>query len=261
VYGLARLGDERYMNRLAEGLASKDGPVRRNAATILGLLGNRSAAGMLFGRLHDRDPVMRLAVAEALARLGDTRGLPVIRTMASGEGGVEVWQQVGAILALGRVGMEGEDIERLQMIETRRQVDSAVRLAAFGARGMLGDYSQMTVLADMASGRDSRWGPKTPPQGRALALQMLARTSYGLAWRDVCGCLDDGNADVRLSAAWAMLAFNNPRADKVIRAITRPESPQMLSEEEVLRPYRKPAQTPTQQGPLGPLGVPGMPGN
>ena len=259
VYGQARVGDHRQMRLLAEGLSDIQPSVRRNAAMILGYLGNRSAVELLRPRLTDRDAVARLVAAEAVVLLGDTRGLSVIRSLAFGQTPTEPWIQAAAILAVGRVGIASQDVESLRLLEVRTgAVEGAVRLAAFGARGMLGDYSQMALLAEGASGRAG-----FDTQGRALALQLLARTSYGPAWRDACKGLSAGDAVVRLSAAWAVLAFNNPRADQVIEAVTRPGLQQWLTEEEILRPYSKPTATgspretmtpTTPPGPLGPMG-------
>ena len=67
VYGMARQGDVSRMEALAEGLAAKDPVVRRNAATILGLLDNPSAVPMLRERMkQDEDPVVRSNVNRAL---------------------------------------------------------------------------------------------------------------------------------------------------------------------------------------------------
>ena len=234
IYGLARLGDFRYMQMLADGVMDKRAVVRRNAAMILGLLGNRSAAGMLREHLADADPVARLNVAEALARLGDRSGLPVIRGMV-GTGDNEAWWQVNAILALGRVGVPSTDIGRLRDIEgSRGPITVAAKLAAFGARAQLGDYSQAAFLAEAAGGKFGR--RVLEPQDRAFALQLLARAAYGPAWHEVAACLDDGDPSVRLSAAWALLAFNSPRADRVKRSIAESKDPHLLTEREVLRP-------------------------
>jgi len=252
VYGLARLGDFRYMQMLADGLVDSRPPVRRNAAMILGLLGNRSAGGMLKEHLADADPVTRLNVAEAMARLGDRSGLPVIRSMI-GTDDHDAWWQVGAILTLGRVGESAKDITLLREIEGgQRPTTVAAKLAAFGARAQLGDYSQAAFLAEAAGGK---FGRRTlEPQDRAFALQLLARSAYGPAWHEVTACLDDRDPSVRLSAAWALLSFNTPRADQVKRSIAGSRDPQMLTEREVLRPVvrREPA-----DGATGPLDVPG----
>jgi len=247
VYGLAHLGNFRYVQMLADGLVDTRPVVRRNAAMILGLLGNRSAAGMLREHVDDADPVARLNVAEALARLGDRSALPVIRGMV-GTGDNDAWWQVGAILTLGRVGMPSTDIGRLRDIEgVRGPITVAAKLAAFGARAQLGDYSQAAFLAEAAGGKFGRRALE--PQDRAFALQLLARSAYGPAWHEVARCLDDGDPSVRLSAAWALLSFNSPRADRVKRSIAESEDPQMLTERQVFRPS-------TRQEPAGQPGSP-----
>jgi hypothetical protein len=110
----------------------------------------------------------------------------------------------------------------------------------------------MSILAECASGR-----AELDTQGRAMALQLLAQVSYGPAWRDACHSLSASDVTVRLSAAWAVLAFGNPRAEKVIDAIEKSSTPQRLTEEDILRPYRAPAPatgTPGAANPQGPLG-------
>jgi HEAT repeat protein len=236
------------MTALSDGLADRRAVVRRNAATILGLLDNRSAVPMLKEHLADPDPVVRLNVAESLARLGNTSGLPLIRRMASD---AESPLQVNAILALGRVGTASRDVPRLRELEASAGgSDSAVRLAAFCARGQMGDYAQMPALIEVATGKESR--RRVAPGHRAFALQLLARVAYGPAWREVAGSLDDGHPYVRLSAAWAMLSFSSPRARRVLKAVTRPDSPQRLSEQDILRPAPR---TEPEGSPGGPLDV------
>jgi HEAT repeat protein len=253
VYGLARVGDERHMVALARGLEDKRPSSRRTAATILGRLGNRSASALLAEHRGDGDVIVRIRVAEAMALLGDTSALPELRAMVSGEVDLEVWHRQMAILSLGRVGIPEQDVSRLQWIETRGGLDSALRLAAFGARGMLGDYSQMTVLSEVGTGTRRPFGmPTWDNQSRAFALQMLARTSYGLAWRDVRQGLSDRDPEVRLSAAWAMQSFSNPRAERVIKAIESPQRPDALTERQVLRKSGKALPTGQPGGVLAP---------
>jgi len=250
VYGLARLGDFRYMNFLAEGLAAQDDVQRRNAAMILGLLGHKSAAGMLKERLGDPDPVVRLNVAESMARLGDFSGVPAVRAVARD---TQSPLAVNAILVLGRIGTPGEDIKLLRDVEAGRAPSGgAARLAAFGARAQLGDYTQIQPVIEVAEGKDIARGFGAPE--RAFALQLLARASYGPAWREASACLDDGDPYVRLSAAWAMLSFHTPRAEKVFRTANSPERPKALSEREILRP-KPPAETggAPMPGPLTPV--------
>lgn len=246
VYGLARLGRVRYIQSLADGLRDESPAVRRNAAMILGLLSNRSAVGMLREHLNDRDPVMRLNVAEAMARLGDRSGLPVVRAIAGGAGG-EPWWRVSAILLLGRIGVPSQDIASLREMEIPEHRSTVgARLAAFGARAQLGDYTQVEPLVEVAAAR------QFDSQDRAFALQLLARAAYGPAWRRVCACLDDGNATVRLSAAWALLSFSTPRARKVMASVSSPDRPAMLTEAEVLRRSWSRRAGDSQSGPLSP---------
>jgi HEAT repeat protein len=245
VYALAKLGNSHYMQTLADGLTDSEPVVRRNAALVLGLLGNRSAVGMLKWRLQDPDPVVRLNAAEAMARLGEYSGLPAIRKLAED---TQCPVQVNAILALGRVGQAGEDVRRLRELQGgQTPISVAAKMASFGARAMLGDYSQAAFLAEVASGA-------AEPQDRAFALQLLARAGYGPVWRQVCPSLSDSDGLVRLSAAWAMLSFHSPRAERVMKNVSAAPLPQMLTESQVLRPASETPQGPGRPGPLQPSG-------
>ena len=115
-------------------------------------------------------------------------------------------------------------------------------LATFGARAMLGDYTQIIFLTEVASGAEKN-APLTD-QDQAFALQLLARAAYGPAWAEVGKCLGDRNLAVAYSAAWAELAFDTPRGQRLKTTIRDAEKSQMLTQEEVLR-RSAPAKTPT----------------
>lgn len=260
VYGLARLGDTHYLQMLADGLGDRQSAVRANSALILGLLGNRSAVPMLAYRLSDPSPVVRLNVAEAMWRLGDRGGVHVVRHLARTESTERSWWQIYAIQLLGKIGWPGHDVTLLREFEQKdRPVSLAAKMAAYGARIQLGDFSQAALLADMASSDDL--ADMLTDEDRAFALQQLARAAYAPAWREVATCLDHRDPLVRTSAAWAMLSFETPRARAVLEGIQSGDMPQRLSEGEVLRrPSRAAEVAPQPGGAGGPLD-PRLPGN
>lgn len=245
VYGMCRLGDFSRIEELAKGLSSENETVRRNAAMLLGLLENRSAAAMLRGRLSDSDPLVQLNAAEAMARLGDKSGLGVIRELARQHGHP---YQVYALLALGRVGVPERDIQFLRDLvrlsrhevagsraNSKPRYSVAGMIAAFGARIMLGDPMQAYWLAEMI-GSEGPGGQQLAAPERAFALQMLARASYAPAWREVVKSLDDKDKYVRTSAAWALQSYNIPRVSKLIEAMGQTQAPDDLPEDRVLSP-------------------------
>jgi HEAT repeat protein len=248
-YGLAKLGDTSQLAMLAEALEDQtDVAGRRNAAMLLGLLGNGSAATMLKEHLKDPDTMVRVNVGEAMVRLGEQSGLSALRLVALDSSSPS--HQVAAILALGRVGFPPEDIHNLLELQGRHPSVGAL-LATFGARAMLGDYSQINFLIEVASGaaKDVR----LTDRDQAFALQLLAQAAYGPAWAEAGQCLGDHNLAVVYSAAWAELAFDTPRGQKLKSTISNAQKSQMLTQGEVLRrpaPPKNPtgtgAQTPGQ---------------
>jgi len=274
VYGMALLGDMSHIEELAEALADRggDAAARRNAAMLLGLLENKTAVPMLGAYLSDADAVVQMNAAEAMGRLGSTRGLEVLRRMATSQGSP---RQISAILALGRVGLVPRDVMLLrEAFSDDKPVSAMARLASYGARAMLGDYTQAARLGEMASGRPGR--DPIDAQDKAMILQLLARSAYGPSWRSVVPSLDDGDPLIRASAAWAILAFDSAEGKKLrdtIEASTAADrGVQQLTEQEILRPGSSPESKPSgsspgrkpsgmspllrepRAGPLGPIG-------
>jgi hypothetical protein len=123
---------------------------------------------------------------------------------------------------------------------------------------MLGDYSQINFLIDVASGaaKDAR----LTDRDQAFALQLLAQAAYGPAWEEAGQCLGDRNLAIVYSAAWAELAFDTPRGQKLKSTISNAQKSQMLTPGEVLRPAapaKNAAGTGAQTPGLGPVG-PGL---
>ena len=271
MYGLALRGDARHIETLARTLNDSRAGLgeRRNAAMLLGRLDNRSAVPLLKRQLKAPDAGLRLNVAEAMARLGSNAGLSVIRNLATDAN--SRWQ-VYAIMALGRVGIRPKDIQFLrQEFGNDRQCSLAARLASYGARAMLGDYAQMPTLEEIVMTSHGEGGP-LEARDRAFILQLLARSAYGLAWQEAGTCLSESDPQIRLSAAWATLAFDTPQAQRLKRTIydssAEERGARPMTAGEILREHRErpretgsgkspeadPRDTPRRQGPLGPEG-------
>lgn len=82
---LAELADPRCVPRLLEASAAWGPPaVRAALAQVLGLSGGAGASARLAPWLHDAEPEVRLRAAEALVRLSDDRGWPVLVALLRG---------------------------------------------------------------------------------------------------------------------------------------------------------------------------------
>lgn len=264
VYGMALLGDMSHVQQLAETLADRraNAGARRNAAMLLGLLGNRSAAPMLAGFLNDADSVVRMNAAEAMGRLGSTAGLEVLRQTATHQGADH---QINAILALGQVGVVPKDVQLLrEAFSKEKSCSLPARLASYGARAMLGDYTQAATLSEIATRNPDR--EPIENKDKAFVLQLLARSAYGPSWRAVVPSLTDKDLLIRTSAAWAILAFDSAEGKRLKRAIDESTAldrgVQQMTEDEILRPgssggtqpQERPSAGDPRTGPLGPIG-------
>lgn len=135
MYALYRLGREINITPLAGMLAGEDPGLRSNVAMILGLMGDQSAIPMLrqagtrpMPRVSEqRVAVVRIQIAEAMARLGDEGALSSLRAGAHSTIG-EV--RVIAINAIGALGDE-KGAAMMQVLLDNQPVE--VRLAAAGA--------------------------------------------------------------------------------------------------------------------------------
>ncbi|HKQ96853.1 MAG TPA: iron chelate uptake ABC transporter family permease subunit [Candidatus Polarisedimenticolia bacterium] len=86
VADLAATGDLRVLHDLTDALHDQDAGVREAAAVALGRSGNRTVVSSLKHHLSDdhEDSWVRLRLAQAVAGLGDSAGLPVLLDLAGG---------------------------------------------------------------------------------------------------------------------------------------------------------------------------------
>ncbi|HVX84339.1 MAG TPA: HEAT repeat domain-containing protein [Phycisphaerae bacterium] len=93
VFALRRLGEPaaRHQQVVDAALSDRDPATRANAALVLGLLGDRSAIGLLQSRALETDQRVRLEITAALARLGDADAQRVIVAQAMSKYGEDEW--------------------------------------------------------------------------------------------------------------------------------------------------------------------------
>ncbi|HKA24223.1 MAG TPA: HEAT repeat domain-containing protein [Candidatus Eisenbacteria bacterium] len=121
---LARLQDSTTVEALAGRLRSdQDPPVRAEAAFALGQIGSRQAYDVLRWACEDEkaDVSVRAAVVEALGKLGDPRGIPVVmRALADADPAI----RKEAAIALWRLGDKGN---APQLVRALHEADAEVR--------------------------------------------------------------------------------------------------------------------------------------
>ncbi len=190
-YGLHKLGDTRLSQEILLGLRDPRRRVRADTVLLLGLLGEKSAVDPLTRLLGDREPVIRLQVAEALWRLGNERGLEelVAKTVSAYPD-----EQIVAVLALAAP----RDRRALGHVTGWLVSDyPELSLAATRAAGMLGSDAGYAIAAKAVRSSDVRQRGMA-----ALALGDIGRTD---AQPLLAPLLTDPSTEVRLSAATALL--------------------------------------------------------
>jgi HEAT repeat protein len=124
--------------------------VRLLAASALGESGNPAARHDLESALHDPQPNVVSAVADALGILSDTRAVPALLEVAS-KG--DFWTRVSAIVALGRL----RDPQAIPIL-TEALKESWLASAAANALGAIGDLAGLEPLRELieagGSGRE-----------------------------------------------------------------------------------------------------------
>ena len=221
-FAMAMVGTPTEMNSLRDALASPDVSLRRTAAWLLGLMANRSAAGMLKVKLDDPDAVVALRTAEALHRLGSDAGLEAVRTLtAHDRHEVRCW----AVRLLGEMGV-AEDIPLLERLCQSQFLD--VKFAAIGALARRGDLKRIDLLLKVLDEPD-RPGPTTegasPKEGRILAMRALADSGYTPAVERLGAVLAKGDLMERTAAAGAIIGIRSTKQPWRSRALVDQPAP------------------------------------
>lgn len=196
-------------------LHDSDATVRRNAALVLGLLGEQSSVKILAKGMKDSDEGVREHSLEAMARLGNREARQELTFMTgAGVGSDEVF----AINALAATG----DPAYLETFRYKlaNAMHLETRLAAARGLGLLhSDEGFETAIRTLRTDRPIRYDPQDPPDEQMLRTRQLAIAALGAIGRTdalpvLAKLLDarrekNGNVDsdprVQVSAARAIL--------------------------------------------------------
>jgi len=188
-------------------LHDSDAMVRRNAALVLGLLGEQGAIKVLAKGMKDADAGVRDHSLEAMARLGNREARQELTFMtAAGVGSDEVF----AINALAATG-DSTYLETFRYkLATATHLET--RLAAARGLGLLhSDEGFEIAMRTLQSDRPSRSDPLDPAEGQMLRTRQLAAAALGAIGRsDALPLLaeflnDPRDPRVQVSAARAIL--------------------------------------------------------
>ncbi len=162
VEALGRRGDSVAVERLIELTNAGDLPTKRAAISALAAIGGQQALAALAGLLSAGDDVISGAAQDALATLPRE----------------DVAAAATALLKNPRPATRAAAVALIQrmrfaafsdpLIQTCRDADAGVRLAAIGALGALGDARAAAVLLEIAV------APQSPPEAQASEASAIA---------------------------------------------------------------------------------------
>ena len=212
IYSLHTLGQKIDITPLAGMLTSHDPSLRSNVALLLGLMGDASAAPMLKEAANSPMPriggpqaaVVRIQVAEAIAKLGDDSSLDALRAGAYSQFD-EV--RVLAVTAMGAVGDKrmAPAIERMLGGQgpkpAANEMPVEIKLAAAAALARLGDSKGAPIAIAGAS--------NTAPVVRAQAAWVLGWFKDEATMAQAVRLLNDPTPQVRVAAAASVVRRTN----------------------------------------------------
>lgn len=199
LFALHRLGDFSHTHEFEQTAVDPDPHIRGDTAMILGMLGEKSASGILMQMLEkDKIAAVRLQAAEALWRLGEERGLD---ELVGATVSMYPDDRMIAVLALA----QPRDTRVLGHVEGLLTDDyPEVTLVAARAAGMLGSDHGYGVALNGAKSVDGRQ--------RLLAAMALGAVGRTDAQPVLANLLRDSNPDVKLAAAGAELSLGSNAA-------------------------------------------------
>ena len=219
-YALHRLGDVSRSALLAELLLEHPAPeVRRDAAYVLGLLGEPGAVKLLAKAMKDQDESVGRQALESMARLGSEEAIKHLTFWASsGEGLVRV-RAVNVLADLALPSLKETLLFKLQQGEYLE-----VRLAAARGLGLLGDDAGFKLaLRSLDFNRPREDVPEDPPRDQVMRVRQLAARALGgicarAALRPLRRQLNESDDPrVQLAAADAVLDILRPVAGDELR--------------------------------------------
>jgi len=209
LYALHRMGEDVDITPLAEMLMGRDVRLRAHVATILGLIGDRSAIPLLQQAAQrpmpkttsaNQEAVVRTQFAEAMAKLGDEGALEALRSGAFSPFG-EV--RVLSVMAMGAVG------DQRMATAVGQFVDGPpveLQIAAAGTLARLGDERGRAVVLGKAQSPD--------PVIRSQAAWALGWFSDAATEAKIGAMLNDEHPQVRIHAAASALRRTGRRAPR-----------------------------------------------
>lgn len=175
IFALHRLGDSSRTGELAYHLLdSDDVTARRNAALLLGRLGEEGAVKLLTQAMRDGDAGMRANVLESLAMLGSKEAIATLFAQVhSGIGEEETF----AIMSLARLRDMVYRDTFAHKLETAGHIET--KLAAARALGMLGDSTGFDTARKALSFREVAGAKGDPAANRTMRVRQLAALALG----------------------------------------------------------------------------------
>ncbi len=230
LFALHRLGDETRTGRLPNYLShDHDVAVRRNAAFVLGLMGEPTAIKILARAMKDPDFGVRQHALEAMARLQNREARQELTFMTNAGIGSE---EVFAIVALA----ETEDPEFIDTFRYKlaRASHLETRLASARGLGRLGsDEGFSMALHTLRRGRELVRDPHDPAPEQILRAKQMAASALGAIGRlealPALADLMNDNTDprVQVSAARAILEIlDADRMRSIPFAVTNHRGPE-----------------------------------
>lgn len=197
--------------REAARLESSSASDRRDAAIALGRFGEpRRAVAVLGGALaSERDPEVRRAIVESLARRGDPSGVPALVEALRERDGRD---RASVAAALGAIGS-----------------DAAIRalVAALEDRAIAPAASQALVSAGASAVPHLLRALGTP--ARIHAIRALGAIGAPSATAHLVPLLADSAEDVRVATLEALGAIGDPRAARSVSAMTNDARPRVAA--------------------------------
>jgi len=194
---LRRIGPA-VMPALTEHFPVAFGPERAVIAQMIGEMGDRKNAGILFSGLVDESPELRRCSALALGRLAPPGSVPVLATALEDE---DAQVRQAALEALQRLG--GRDPSPLEAVCAKLCTAPAPkkRRSAALILGILRDGDRLCLLVK-----------DVDPLVRRAAVGSLARVATPQAAGQLAMALSDEEPEVRISAAQALSELGGAQA-------------------------------------------------
>jgi HEAT repeat protein len=237
IFALHMTGDERFTHRLGSLVRHTDKWVRAEAVRVMGMMGEPSAIGPLRTLLMDeREAVVKLQLAEALAALGDRGAVQLLESYTKSQ---PLEDKIIAANALGRVGSRRSARVLEGLLRDSRQ-DPLVRMSAAAALGEMGDTRgygmalhaarEPRKILERIRGKDATVRPEEVVMLQTRAVQALGEMGKPGALDVLHPLLDSEAGSVRVAAAQSILEL---LAD---REIVAPPPPDRQPEEPVSEP-------------------------